>query len=146
MNNIKLQVNRKLFRQISAFICVHLRLIFVSLSDRTRKIKFELFPIINKNGLTKSPQRSQSSAIPVTMYEKAAAARFRTRMPRIARIFTDMRAYVFDYFPFYKQTHSCLNLSKNKPQINADERRVIVLVSEYISLYLKTLNFRSNYS
>jgi len=32
----------------SAFICVHLRLIFVSLSDRTPKIKFELFPIQEK--------------------------------------------------------------------------------------------------
>jgi hypothetical protein len=42
------QSNRKLFGQISAFICVHLRLIFVSLSDRTRKIKFELFPIQEK--------------------------------------------------------------------------------------------------
>ncbi|MBU3966502.1 MAG: hypothetical protein KKG76_03870 [Euryarchaeota archaeon] len=34
-------------------------------------------------------QRTQSAAIPVTMYEKAAASRFRTRMTRIARIFTD---------------------------------------------------------
>jgi hypothetical protein len=34
-------------------------------------------------------QRTQSSAIPVTMYEKAAASRLRTRMTRIARIFTD---------------------------------------------------------
>ncbi|MDP3103339.1 MAG: hypothetical protein Q8M95_01880 [Candidatus Methanoperedens sp.] len=33
-------------------------------------------------------QRTQSSAIPVTC-EKAAASRFRTRMTRIARIFTD---------------------------------------------------------
>ena len=32
----------------SAFICVHLRLIFVSLSDRIRKIRFELFPIQEK--------------------------------------------------------------------------------------------------
>jgi len=31
----------------SAFICVHLRLIFVSLHDITRKIQFELCPIIN---------------------------------------------------------------------------------------------------
>ena len=29
----------------SAFICVHLRLIFVSLSDRIRKIRFKLFPV-----------------------------------------------------------------------------------------------------
>ncbi|MCG2734981.1 MAG: hypothetical protein L6282_01175 [Candidatus Methanoperedenaceae archaeon] len=36
-----------------------------------------------------SPQRAQSSAIPVTIYEKAAASRLRTRMTRIARIFTD---------------------------------------------------------
>jgi len=35
--------NRKIFGQISAFICVHLRLIFVSLSDRTQEIQFELF-------------------------------------------------------------------------------------------------------
>jgi hypothetical protein len=34
----------------SAFICVHLRLIFVSLSDRTRKIQFKLFPIISEKG------------------------------------------------------------------------------------------------
>jgi hypothetical protein len=32
----------------SAFICVHLRLIFVSLSDRIREIKFGLFPIQEK--------------------------------------------------------------------------------------------------
>jgi len=32
----------------SAFIRVHLRLIFVSLSDRTQKIKFELFPVEEK--------------------------------------------------------------------------------------------------
>ncbi len=37
------QNNHKLFEQISAFICVHLRLISVSLSDRTRDIQFELF-------------------------------------------------------------------------------------------------------
>jgi len=36
------------YRRLSAFICVHLRLISVSLSDRTRKIKFELFPIQEK--------------------------------------------------------------------------------------------------
>ncbi|MFA4935310.1 MAG: DUF1016 N-terminal domain-containing protein [Candidatus Methanoperedens sp.] len=59
----------------SAFICVHLRLIFVSLSDRLRKIQFKL--------------STQSTTIPVTKYEKAAASRFRTRMTRIARIFTD---------------------------------------------------------
>jgi len=34
-------------------------------------------------------QRTQSSDISLTMYEKAAASRFRTRMTRIARIFTD---------------------------------------------------------
>jgi hypothetical protein len=33
----------------SAFICVHLRLIFVSLSDITHKIQFNIFPIINAN-------------------------------------------------------------------------------------------------
>jgi len=38
------------YRIPSAFIRVHLRLISVSLSDRTRKIQFELFPIINDNG------------------------------------------------------------------------------------------------
>jgi hypothetical protein len=34
----------------SAFICVYLRLIFVSLSDRTRNIQFKLFPIFSDNG------------------------------------------------------------------------------------------------
>jgi len=67
-----------LYRIPSAFIRVHLRLIFVSLSDRTRKIQFKLSP--------------QSSTIPVTKYEKAAALRFRTRMTQIVRIFTDRRA------------------------------------------------------
>jgi hypothetical protein len=43
------QNNRRLFRKISAFICVHLRLIFVSLSDRTQEIQFELFLIIKEN-------------------------------------------------------------------------------------------------
>jgi len=39
-----------LYRIPSAFICVHLRLIFVSLSDRTRKIQFILSHIIIKSG------------------------------------------------------------------------------------------------
>jgi hypothetical protein len=34
----------------SAFICVHLRLIFVSLNDRIQEIHFELFQKINENG------------------------------------------------------------------------------------------------
>jgi hypothetical protein len=45
-----------------------------------------------ENGLTKPPQsmqKAQRSAIPVTNYEKAAQSRLRTRMTRIARIFTD---------------------------------------------------------
>ncbi len=49
----------------------------------------EVYPV---NCLIKSPQstqRAQSSAIPVTTYEKAAPSRLRTRMTRIARIFTD---------------------------------------------------------
>jgi hypothetical protein len=78
------------YRNPSAFIRIHLRLIFVSLSDRTRKIKCELVPIINENGLTESPQspqRAQSFPISVAAYEKAAASRFRTRITRIARIY-----------------------------------------------------------
>ncbi len=107
-------------------------------------------------------QRTQSSAIPVTTYEKAAASRFRTRMTQIARIFADLcvsvssAQSVFYYIPssficvhlrliFVSlsdriqeiqlklfpiicqkiiesandyQTHSCLNLLKNKPQIS----------------------------
>ena len=55
----------------------HLRLIFVSLSDRIQ-------------GLTKSPQRAQSCPTPVTTFEKPAASRLRTRMTRIAWIFTDL--------------------------------------------------------
>ena len=92
------------------------------------------------------PQGAQSSEIPVTTYEKATASRFRTRMTRIGRIFTDTCAYVFDYFPSDQQTLSYLKLLENKPQINADERRFIVSASEYISLNLKTFNSRSNYS
>ncbi len=42
--------NRKLSKKISAFICVHLRLIFVSLSDRTQEIQFELLRRRVKNG------------------------------------------------------------------------------------------------
>jgi hypothetical protein len=43
----------------------------------------EVYPV---NGLTK---RAQISAMPVITYVKAALSRFRTRMTRIARIFTD---------------------------------------------------------
>jgi hypothetical protein len=43
------------------------------------------------NSLIKSPQRTQSSDIPVTNYEKTTLSRLRTRMKRIARIFTDPR-------------------------------------------------------
>jgi len=95
MSSLKKPINRKLYRQTSAFIYVHLRLICVSLSDRTQEIQFELFPKINENGLTESPQstqRSQSLAIPVITHETAASPRIRTRMTRIARIFTDMCA------------------------------------------------------
>jgi hypothetical protein len=53
------------------------------------------------NGLTESPQRAQSSSIPVITYEKAAASRFRTRMTRIARIFTDtctlLKVHFFEF-------------------------------------------------
>jgi hypothetical protein len=93
------------YRNPSAFICVHLRLIFVSLSDKTQEIQLKLSHIINENldvqrfsevyqgnSQIKSPQnkqRAQSTAIPVTTYEKAAPSRLRTRMTRIARIFTD---------------------------------------------------------
>lgn len=49
----------------------------------------EVYP---KNDLLISPQRAQSSAISVTLYEKATTSRFRTQMTRIARIFTDPRA------------------------------------------------------
>jgi len=53
------------YRNPSAFICVHLRLIFVSLSDRTQKIQFELFPIINEkinNELVRTPYELTLSA------------------------------------------------------------------------------------
>gem|GEM_PF-5886385 len=45
------QNNRKLFRKISAFICVYLRLIFVSLSDIPQEIQFKLFPINKYNSI-----------------------------------------------------------------------------------------------
>jgi hypothetical protein len=54
----------------------------------------EVYPV---NGLIKSPQTmrgTQSSSIPVVTYETAAASRFRTRMTRIARIFTDTCAFM----------------------------------------------------
>ena len=50
---------------------------------------YEFYP---ENGLTKPPQsmqKAQRSAIAVTNYEKAAQSRLRTRITRIARIFTD---------------------------------------------------------
>ncbi len=103
-NQIK-QKNRKLFGQISALICVNLRIIFVSLSDRTQDIQFKLFLIIYENNLVPVPsgilmgkispqstQRAQSLTIPVITYDMAASSRFRTRMTRIARIFTNMHA------------------------------------------------------
>ena len=48
----------------------------------------------------------ESSDMPVTTYEKAATLRFRTRMTRIGRIFTD----IFDGCAFW------FNSSDNKPQ------------------------------
>ena len=54
----------------------------------------EFYP---RNSPIKSPQstqRSQSLAIPATAYEPAPPSRRRTRMTRIARIFTDLRASV----------------------------------------------------
>jgi hypothetical protein len=121
MNYSKTPINRKLYGQISAFIMPkpcgfstprtrmpagirghalqrrdsgrhHPRLIFVSFSDRS-------------HGLLKSPQstqRAQSCATPVTTFEKAAASRFRTRVTRIARIFTETyesARFVFHYIP-----------------------------------------------
>ena len=62
----------------STLICVHLRLIFVSLNDRIREIQFKLFPIINENlniqhfsevyqenSLVKSPQNIQKAQMSV---------------------------------------------------------------------------------
>jgi len=113
------QNNRKLFRQISVFICVYLRLIFVSLSDRSREIQLELFSIQEKiepaNSLIKSPQRAQSSSIPVTTYDKAAASRIRTRMTRVARIFTDIFDHHASLFP----------ISDNKPQRSQRTQSII---------------------
>jgi len=80
----------------------------------------EVYP---EKGLTESPQsmqRSQSSAIPVTSYEKSAASRFRTR---IARIFTD----------------PCASVSSAQSVFYLNP-------TAFISLYLKTFDFRSNYS
>jgi len=88
------QNNRKLFRQISAFICVHLRLIFVSLRDIPQEIQFKLFPIINENGFVPGCQKINESA--------------------------------FDY-----QTHSCLNLLENEPQIMASRVTPLEGVSTY---------------
>jgi len=59
-------------------ICVHPRLIFAE----DLKPSGDISP--------QSTQRSQRSSIPVATYEKATASRFRTRMTRIARIFTDI--------------------------------------------------------
>ena len=84
----------------------HLRLISVSLSDRS-------------HGLLKSPQ---SLDVHVISYEKAISSRLRTRMTRIARIFTDPCV-----------SASSAYLLKNKPQINADERRLIAPGSHLIN-------------
>ena len=43
----EMEVGKPLFYST---ICVHLRLIFVSLSDRIRKIQIKPFPIISENG------------------------------------------------------------------------------------------------
>ncbi len=50
------------YRNPSAFICVYLRLIFVSLSDKIQKIQFKLFPIINENGSVQGCQKINESA------------------------------------------------------------------------------------
>ncbi len=120
------------FYYIPSVFCVHPRLISVSLSDRIRKTKFKLFQklynifmFINHREHRVHREKWQSSVLSV--YSEVD--------------------YLTKY-SFFKtgQIHSCLNLSKNKPQINADERRFIVSASEYISLILKTFNSRSNYS
>jgi hypothetical protein len=46
-----------------------------------------LSEVYSVNCMIESPQRAQSSVF--TMYKKAATSRLRTRMTRIARIFTD---------------------------------------------------------
>jgi len=66
--------------------------------DERRFVNLNIQPfseVYQRNSPIKSPQstqRAQSSAIPVTTYEKATPSRFRTRMTRIGRIFTDRRA------------------------------------------------------
>jgi hypothetical protein len=104
------------YRRLSAFICVHLRLISVSMSDRTRKIQFVLFSKINEKGLTESPQSMQRPSMSVSRYKMAAASRIRTRMTRIARIFTDLRvsassAYLLNNKPYFEKINSRSNYS-----------------------------------
>ena len=99
----------------------------------------EVYPV---NCLIKSPQRAQSSAIPVTTYEKAAPSRLRTRMTRIARIFTDPWELNKLESADQYQSHSCLGLLKNKPQINADERRLIK--SDEETCFLNRISISAN--
>ncbi|HEX7574925.1 MAG TPA: hypothetical protein VF360_00980 [Candidatus Methanoperedens sp.] len=70
----------------------------------------EVYP---ENDIIISPQsmqKAQSSAIPVTTYEKATVSRFRTRMTRIARIFTDPCASVLSVFYCHTSAFICVYL------------------------------------
>ena len=64
-----------------------------------------------------STQRAQSLAIPFNTYEKAAASRFRTRMTRIARIFTDTCSSASFPLSMFYRIYSLIDEDKN-PQIS----------------------------
>jgi hypothetical protein len=98
---------------------------------------YDISNLIASNQSPQSMQEAQSTATFSPRYERALPQRLRTRMTQIARIFTD----TFYLFPIKEkiepsnnnQAHSWLNLLKNKPQINADERRFVNLNIQHLS-------------
>jgi len=78
------------------------------------KLKYKIYGLTEKfDGriLKNKPQMmAQSSSIPITTYEKAAPSRYRTRMTRIARIFTDMCASEQSAFHFIPSAFICVHL------------------------------------
>ena len=90
------------------------------------------------------------------IYEKAAASRFRTRMTRIARIFTDMRASVFcEQYVFYriysyaKICEICDDFSQDNPRVSASSaqsafhRRLSAFICVHLRLISVSLSDRA---
>ncbi len=120
------------FYYIPPVFCIHPRLIFLSLSDRIRKIKFELF-------------RKLSIIFQFENHREHRVHREKWQSS-VLSVYSVVDYLTKNSFFLKGQIHSCLNSSKNKPQIMAPrvtplEGVSIVSASEIITYYFEKIQF-----